>query len=264
MMMMPSLASVHLDEKLIQRLLTLVIATAKTSAAVTADSIDLIDEDDARRILLCLIKHIAHTRCADADEHLDEVRARDGEERHIGFARNSARDQCLTRARRADKQAAARNASTEALKLLRIAQELDDLLQILLGLIDASDILERNAPVRLCQKLCLGLADTHRAPGPTLHLARQENPSADKDQDRKPVDEQRHEPGRVVGRRPRGDLHTLLLQLRDEARVERSICGEGAATRISTTDLVTRNHDGRDAACVGFIEKLAVGDLAAA
>ena len=50
------------------------------------DGIDLIDEDDAGRVLLGLLEHVAHARGADADEHLDEVRSGDSEERHLRLA----------------------------------------------------------------------------------------------------------------------------------------------------------------------------------
>ena len=124
------LEAVHLDEQLVQRLLALVVAAAEAGAAVPADGIDLVDEDDAGRVLLGLLEHVAHARCADADEHLDEVGAGDGEEGHIGLAGNGACDQRLAGAGRADQQRAARNTAAEPLELLRIAQELDDLLQV--------------------------------------------------------------------------------------------------------------------------------------
>ena len=90
------LEAVHLDEQLIQRLLALVVAAAEARAALPAHRIDLVDEHDARRILLRLLEHVAHARGADAHEHLDEVRAGDREERHAGLARDRAREQRLT------------------------------------------------------------------------------------------------------------------------------------------------------------------------
>src|SRR6185436_5080941 len=69
--------TVHLDEELIQRLLALVMTAAETGAAMTAHRIDLVDEDNAGRVLLALLEEIADARRAHADEHLDEVRAAD-------------------------------------------------------------------------------------------------------------------------------------------------------------------------------------------
>jgi hypothetical protein len=42
---------------------------------MTTDRIDLVDEDDRWGVLLRLLEEIADPRSADADEHLDEVRA---------------------------------------------------------------------------------------------------------------------------------------------------------------------------------------------
>ena len=99
------LEAVHLDEQLVQRLLALVVAAAEAGAAMTADRVDFVDEDDARRVLLRLLEHVAHAARADADEHLDEVGAGDREERHVRLAGDGAREQRLAGARRPDRAA---------------------------------------------------------------------------------------------------------------------------------------------------------------
>ena len=108
------LEAVHLDEELVQRLLALVVTAAEAGAAVAADRVDLVDEDDAGRVLLALLEQVAHAAGADADEHLDEVRAGDAEERHARLARDGAREQRLAGARRAHHQDALRDAAAEA------------------------------------------------------------------------------------------------------------------------------------------------------
>ena len=188
------LEAVHLDQQLVERLLALVVAAAEAGAAMAADRVDFVDEDDAGRVLLGLLEHVAHARGADADEHLDEVGAGDGEERHVGFAGDGARDQRLAGAGRADQQHAARNLAAEPLELAGIAQELDDLLQVLLGLVDAGDVLEGDAAMRLGEQLGARLAEAHRLAAGALHLARQENPHADQRDERQPRDQQRDEP----------------------------------------------------------------------
>ncbi len=81
-----ALEAVHLHQELVERLLALVVAAAQAGAALAADRVDLIDEHDAGRMLLGLVEHVAHARRAHADEHLDEVRAGNAEERHLGLA----------------------------------------------------------------------------------------------------------------------------------------------------------------------------------
>src|SRR5712691_3171684 len=46
--------AVHLDQELVERLLALIMAAPQASTAQPADGVDLIDEDDARGVLLAL------------------------------------------------------------------------------------------------------------------------------------------------------------------------------------------------------------------
>ncbi len=79
--------AVHLDEDLVERLLALVVALADARAALAPGGVELVDEDDRRRGLARLAEQVAHAGSADADERLDEVRARQREEGRVGFAR---------------------------------------------------------------------------------------------------------------------------------------------------------------------------------
>ena len=85
------LEAVHLDEQLVQGLLALVVAATETGAALAADGVDLVDEDDAGGGFLGLLEQVAHARGAHAHEHLDEVGAGDEEERHPRLAGDGAR-----------------------------------------------------------------------------------------------------------------------------------------------------------------------------
>src|ERR1043165_4023453 len=51
---------VHFDQQLIQSLFALIVTAAEPRAAMTANCVDLIDEDNARRVLLALFKQIAN------------------------------------------------------------------------------------------------------------------------------------------------------------------------------------------------------------
>ena len=67
------LKPVHFDQQLVQGLLALVVAAAHAGAALAAHGVDLVDEDEARRVLLALQKQVAHSRRAHAHEHLHKV-----------------------------------------------------------------------------------------------------------------------------------------------------------------------------------------------
>src|SRR6185295_12090152 len=173
---------------------------AETGAAMTADRVDLVDEDDARRVLLALLEQVAHARRADADEHLDEVGAADREERHVRLARDRARQQRLAGSRWAHQQNALRDPSAELLELLRFLEELDDFLQLVFRFVDASDVLERDLLLRAGGQLRLALAERERFVAAALHLAHEEDPEADDEEEGSP---------RIQDGRPRADRRLL-------------------------------------------------------
>ena len=84
------------------------------AAALAADGVELVDEDDRRGGLLGLVEQVAHAGGADADDHLDELRRREREERHLGLAGDRARQQRLAGARRAGQQDALGDRRAEA------------------------------------------------------------------------------------------------------------------------------------------------------
>ncbi|MNG11464.1 hypothetical protein D3C84_950100 [compost metagenome] len=112
---------------------------------MTPDGINLIDKDNARCVLLRILEQVANTRSAYPYEHLDEVGTGDAEERHAGFACDSARKQRFTRTRRAYEQDTFRNTRTDCCELARILQEFDDLDELLLLFVRARHVLERDA-----------------------------------------------------------------------------------------------------------------------
>ena len=155
---------VHLDEELVERLLALVVSAAEAGAALAADGVDLVDEDDARRRFLRLIEEIADARGSDADEHLDEIGAGDRQERHARLACDRAREQRLTGAGRPEQQHAFGNPRAERLILLGILQEVDDLGEFLFRLVDAGDVGERDLRAILRKHLGARAAE-RQAPG---------------------------------------------------------------------------------------------------
>lgn len=69
---------VHLGQQLVERLLALVVAADGRIPAL-ADGVDLVDEDDAGSLLAGLTEEVTHLGRTHTDEHLHELRARNGE-----------------------------------------------------------------------------------------------------------------------------------------------------------------------------------------
>ena len=138
--------AVHLGKHLVQSIFALVVARETSILATcTTDCVDLVDKDNARSLLLGLLEQVAHTRRTHAHEHLDEIRAADRQERYISLASNSLRQHRLTRSRRANKQCTLGNLTSQLTIFLRATQEIDDLHNLLLGLLHTGYVLERHA-----------------------------------------------------------------------------------------------------------------------
>ena len=69
------LKAIHLNEHLVERLFALVITATQASTTLPTDRINLVDEDNARRLFFGVFKHVADTGCAHADKHFHEIRA---------------------------------------------------------------------------------------------------------------------------------------------------------------------------------------------
>jgi hypothetical protein len=107
---------VHLGQDLVQRLFAFVVAAAEAGdagRAGAADRVELVDEHDRRGGLLRLREQVAHPRCADADDRLDELGRRHREERDVRLPRDRSREQRLAGARRAREQDAVRYPTAE-------------------------------------------------------------------------------------------------------------------------------------------------------
>ena len=92
---------------------------------MSADGVDFIDENDARRMLLGLLEHVTDAGGAHADEHFDEIGARN-REKGPGLAGNGARQEGLAGARRPYHEHTFRDLAAKFLELAGIFQEIDD------------------------------------------------------------------------------------------------------------------------------------------
>jgi hypothetical protein len=67
------LKAIHLYEELVKRLLTFVMPTTEARATLATYGVNLIYEDDTRRVLLGLLKEVTYTARAYTDKHLNEI-----------------------------------------------------------------------------------------------------------------------------------------------------------------------------------------------
>ena len=164
------LEAVHLREQLVKRLFALVVAH-HVAAALRADGVDLVNEDDAGRFFLGLLEQIAHFRGPHAHEHLHELGAGHGEERHVRLARHCLGQHGLAGAGRPDEQNALGHLRANVAVAPGIVQILDDLRQVLLGLVLSGHVGELDALGRFDVDTGLALphAEHHRVAAHAVH-----------------------------------------------------------------------------------------------
>jgi hypothetical protein len=186
-----------------------------------ADRVDLVDEDEAGRLCLCLFEELANAGGTEADEHLDEVRARQIEERNAGLTGHSAGQERLARTWRPGQEHSLRDPGTEARVALRPAEEIDDLAQLLDRLIDAGDVREGRAQIRSVVDLMARAPEGHRICS-RPEAAERECPEATEEQQRQQPaqNEIPEEAAERIGLCSR-ELDAVALQQRDQGRVVR-------------------------------------------
>src|SRR5258708_29246218 len=81
--------AIHLHQELVQRLFALIVSAAKSGAAMASDTVNFVNEDDARSIFLALFKQIADTACAPPYDPPYQLRTRNTEKRNLPFPPHS-------------------------------------------------------------------------------------------------------------------------------------------------------------------------------
>ena len=77
--------AIHLYQKLVQCLLSLIMASAHTCSAASCHRINLINKYNTGRIVFRILKEISHTGCSNSDKHLHKIGTGNREKRDPGF-----------------------------------------------------------------------------------------------------------------------------------------------------------------------------------
>ena len=207
--------AIHLCKQLVEGLLALVVAAAEPAVAVFADGIDLIDEDNAGGVLLRLVKQVADAGCADADEHLDELRTGEGEEGALRFAGHGFGQQGLARSGRAHQQRALGQLRADAGILVRVLQKIHNLLQGVLRFLLAGHVRKGHAGFLVRHDFRVGLPKAHgvhAAAQALAHLPAQQRSESPEDQHRQHPAQYEGQQRVVLGRNLRREGHSRLFQ----------------------------------------------------
>src|SRR5208282_2338981 len=249
------LEPVHLDQQLVERLFAFIVTAAKPGPAMTSHRVDLVDENDTRRMLLALHEQVAHARRANANEHLDKVRSRDRKERHARFACDRPREQRLAGSRRPDQQHALGNSAAQPREALGVAQKLNYLFELVLGLVDSRHVAEGNFVGILSQQFGAALAERHRLAAADLHLAHEENPQRREHYYREPL-HQRDHPPRIAFDRLGGDLDALFAQGLDQVGILGRVGLEMLAAGRVALDQISLNRRLGDLVLINLVKEV--------
>ena len=254
--------AVHLYQQLVESLLTLVMTTAHTGTTMTTNGVDLIDKDNARRMLLGLFEHVANTARTNTDKHLNKVGTGNGEERHLSFTRNRFCQQGFTGTWRADHQHATGNATTQALKLAWVTQELNQLTDLFLGFVATGNVSESGFNLIFREQARLALTEAHRAAltaRTALHLAHEEHDHSDHYQNRE-AGHQQLRPDALLLRLLADDGNVIVHQILDQAVVgnRRTNDIEGIAIDTLGTDQIAIDGDFLDLTFLYLLDELGI------
>ena len=181
--------TVHFRQHLVQGLLAFVVAAAEPGAALAADRVDLVDEDDGGRLLARGLEEVADTARADTDEHLHEVGPAHGEEGHPRLAGDGTGEERLAGARGADEKDALRHPGADLLEAAGRLEEVDDFADLLFDALIAGHVIEGRAGALGRVHLGPGAPDRHDAGHLALGTAAHPDEEADDQQDGEQVDE---------------------------------------------------------------------------
>src|SRR5690606_2342410 len=252
--------TVHFNQQLVECLFALIVTTAQTSTTLTAHGVNFVDKDDARRLLLGGLEHVANAGSTHTHKHFHEIRTGNAEERHFGFASNGTSQQGFTGTGRANHQDTAGDTATQTLEASRVTQEIHQFLYIFLGFVATSNVGKGNWVSVLVQQTRTRLAKAEcPALATTLHLAHEKHPHANQEQHGEPGDEQAGQEGRLFAGFARY-LHTGFHQFRHHPQVTGGRQRVAAARVRRDMQGIALNIYLADASGTGIIHELRVSD----
>ena len=145
-------------------------------------------------------EQVAHARRADADDHLDELGGAQAEEGDARLSGDRPRQQRLAGSGRTDQQHALRHGPAEPLVLGGVLQEVDDLDELVLGFVDAGDVVEGDLRLLLAVALGAAAAEAEQPAAAGCRGAAAQPDEGGDQQQRGTEADQQLEPGRARSR----------------------------------------------------------------
>ncbi|KAH3667133.1 hypothetical protein OGAPHI_002782 [Ogataea philodendri] len=135
--------SIHLDQQLVQRVFSLVVATGSTALGTRlSNGVDLVHENDRRCVFSCSLEQLPNSGSTNTNKHLHKLRARNTVERNTGLSSSRLGQHRLTSSWGTGQNGSSWDLGSQTLVLLWALQKLDKLHDLLLGLVASSHVVE--------------------------------------------------------------------------------------------------------------------------
>mmetsp|Transcript_43842 Transcript_43842/g.95453 ORF Transcript_43842/g.95453 Transcript_43842/m.95453 type:complete len:297 (+) Transcript_43842:461-1351(+) len=134
--------TIHGRQHLVQRLFCFLVSSGPEEVATSActQCVNLVDEDDARRLLLGALEEASDSCCTTAYEEFHELRGGHAHKRHARLCGAGTCQERLARSRGPDEENPARHAGSEYRVGARVRQHIHHLHDLYLGLVHAGHI----------------------------------------------------------------------------------------------------------------------------
>ena len=151
---------VHLDEQRIQGLFPFIMSPAQPMSAAPSHRINFVDENQARRRLFPLLKHVPHPGGSHSNEHFHKIRSADSVEGNIRLTGNRLGQKGFSCSGRSHHQNPLGDPSAQFLELFGVPQKLHNLTHLILRLLHAGHIGKGHLIFVLRKDTGLALAET--------------------------------------------------------------------------------------------------------
>merc|ERR1719400_2551258 len=150
--------AVHLHEELVESVLGLALTTQVPPAPLPAHGVDLVNEEDAGRVLPGHGEHVSDPGGPNSNKHLQELGAGHRDEGHVRLARGGLGEQSFPGARGSGEDRALRDLGSQVSVLAGVLQEIDKLHDFYFGLFTAGYVFEGHIDVGRIDDLSCGLS----------------------------------------------------------------------------------------------------------
>jgi hypothetical protein len=176
--------AVHLHEQRIEGLFALIVDGADVDASLSPNGIKFVNKYDTGRMLLSLFEQITHPGCSYSDEHFNKIASADRKERYFGLTGHGTSQERFPCPRRANQEHSFGDASAKIFVLLRVLEEINNLLQLELCFVATGYVFKFDTGIGIGNETGAALPDRKDGSASWIKSTREEGPNRDHENNR--------------------------------------------------------------------------------